>query len=101
MNEAALKAAQTYSGPEIINISSGSAISIRELVETVAETVGYRGEVVWDSTKPDGQIEKGFDVTRMKQWLKIQCPTTLRDGLRRTYEWYKGCPSEVRMATAI
>ena len=57
--------------------------------------------VVWDSTKPDGQIEKGFDVTRMKQWLKIQCPTTLRDGLRRTYEWYKGCPSEVRMATAI
>ena len=94
-------ALENYSGPEIVNISSGSAITIRELVETVAETVGYTGEVVWDSTKPDGQMEKGFDVTRMREWLKIECPTTLRDGLRRTYAWYKTRPSEVRMVTAL
>lgn len=99
--EGIARAIEIYSGPEIINISSGVAITIRELVETVAATVGYRGEVVWDSTKPDGQMEKAFDVRRMKEWLKVECPTSLREGLRRTYEWYKSCPSEVRMATAI
>lgn len=99
--EGIVRAVETYSGPDIINISSGNAITIRELVETVAETVGYQGEVVWDPTKPDGQMEKGFDVTRMREWLGVECSTTLREGLRRTYEWYKSRPSEVRMATAL
>jgi GDP-L-fucose synthase len=94
-------AIETYSGPEIINISSGQAITIRELVETVAETVGYKGEVAWDPSKPDGQMEKGFDVTRMREWLKVECRTSLREGLRRTFDWYKSRPSEVRLSTVI
>ena len=59
---AILKAAEIYSGDDIINISSGKQTTIKELVETVAEVVGFTGEINWDTTKPDGQMLKGFDV---------------------------------------
>jgi nucleoside-diphosphate-sugar epimerase len=45
--------------------------------------------VEWDSSKPDGQIDKGFDVSRMKEWLGFECSTSLDEGLRLTIEWYK------------
>lgn len=86
---AVVHAAATYNAPEIINISSGTALTIKELVETVAELTGFTGKVVWDTTKPDGQMDKQFDVTRMRELLGIQCPTTLRDGLKKTIAWYQ------------
>jgi len=92
-----LKAAGEYSGSEIINISSGRPVSIRELTETVAELVGYDGKVVWDSSKPDGQMFKGFDVTRMKTLLGCDCPTTLRSGLEKTIAWFLSNPAEIRL----
>ena len=85
--EAILLAAETYDGADIINISSGVPVTIRELAETIAELTGYRGRVVWDTTKPDGQMLKEFDVTRMRQWLGHECRTSLRDGLRLTINW--------------
>ena len=86
--EAILLATETYSGPDIINVSSGVATTVRELVETVAALTGYRGSVRWDATKPDGQLFKGFDVTRMRDWLGYTPPTSLREGLRRTIAWF-------------
>jgi len=56
---------ETYSSPEIVNIGSGSDLSIRELAQLVAETVGYPGEILWDTTKPDGTPRKLMQSTRL------------------------------------
>lgn len=70
-----------------VNISSGVATTIRELAETVAEVTGYPGEIVWDTSRPDGQMVKTFDVSRLHS-LGLNCPTKLRDGLVRTAAWF-------------
>jgi GDP-L-fucose synthase len=85
--EAVLLAAETHDRPDIINISSGVPVTIAELTGTIAELTGYPGRVAWDTTKPDGQMMKGFDVTRMKQVLGYECRTSLREGLRQTIGW--------------
>jgi GDP-L-fucose synthase len=87
--EAILLAAAQYNDPDIINISSGQETTIRELVETVSAVTGYSGRIAWDATKPDGQLKKGFDVTRMHERLRYDCRTTLRAGLERTFTWYE------------
>ena len=76
-----------YDSTDPVNISSGSTTSIRELAETVMELVGYTGQIVWDTTKPDGQMVKIFDTKRMKD-LGLSCPTTLREGLKKTIDWF-------------
>jgi GDP-L-fucose synthase len=76
-----------YDSPEPVNISSGTTTTIRELAETIREITGYAGEIEWDSTKPDGQMIKIFDVGRMHD-LDLHCDTRLLDGLRKTYEWF-------------
>ncbi len=86
---AVVLAAEQYNAPEIINISSGTRVTIRELVSLVAELSGYSGKIAWDATKPGGQMDKGFDVTRMREILGYECRTPLRQGLERTIEWYR------------
>jgi GDP-L-fucose synthase len=78
---------EEYDSVEPVNLSSGTTTSIRELVETIRDLTGFKGEIAWDTTKPDGQMEKIFDVTRMKS-LGLECPTPLRDGLRKTIDWF-------------
>ena len=95
--EAVLLAAEKYNASDIINLSSGHAVSIKELTETVAELTGYTGRVVWDASKPDGQLYKGFDVTRMKTLLSYECRTSLRDGIQKTIEWYLSKPAGLRL----
>jgi GDP-L-fucose synthase len=85
--EAIVVAAEKYESSEIINISAGVQITIRELAETIAELVGFEGEIEWDTSKPDGQIYKGFDVTRMHERLGYDARTTLREGLSKTIDW--------------
>ncbi|HRH41381.1 MAG TPA: GDP-L-fucose synthase [Pyrinomonadaceae bacterium] len=98
--KAILKAAEIYSGDDIINLSSGKETTIKELVETVAEVVGFEGTIHWDTTKPDGQMFKGFDVTRMRDWLDFECQTSLREGLEKTFKWYEENHSTARLKTA-
>lgn len=76
-----------YDSTDPVNISSGTTTSIRELAETVKELVGYTGQIVWDTTKPDGQMVKIFDTKRMKD-LGLDCSTTLREGLKKTIDWF-------------
>jgi GDP-L-fucose synthase len=95
--EVILKAAEKYSSSDLINISSGHAVTIRELTETIAELTGYPGKVVWDTSKPDGQMYKGFDVTRLKEVLGCECRTSLRDGLQKTIEWFLSKPAGLRL----
>lgn len=78
---------KNYDSSDPVNISAGRRISIRELAETVKKVTGFAGEIVWDTTKPDGQIDKIFDVTKLNA-LGLSCNTTLEEGLRRTTEWF-------------
>ena len=76
-----------YDSSEPVNISSGTRTSIKELNQAIAEMVGYRGTLSWDTTKPDGQMVKIFDVQRLSS-LGLTCATPLHDGLRRTIDWF-------------
>ncbi len=80
---------QNYDSSEPVNISSGTRTSIRELAETVAEVTGYQGALEWDTSKPDGQIDKIFDVTRLHD-LGLSCDTPLQEGLANTAGWFEG-----------
>lgn len=71
-----------------INITSGQEISIKDLAETIAELVGYKGQVLWDTSKGDGQMRKKLDDTKMKQHLDIKF-TSFKDALKETIEWYE------------
>ncbi len=78
---------ESYSSPDPVNVSSGACTSIRELATTIASAVGYTGELVWDTSKPDGQLMKIFSVTRLKS-LGLSCDTPLRAGLEKTICWF-------------
>jgi GDP-L-fucose synthase len=91
---------ETYDGDEFFNISSGTQTTIKELYATVTELMGFAGEVRWDTSRPDGQMYKGFDVARMKELIGFECSTTLRDGLQETIGWFKAnydTPGAVRL----
>jgi GDP-L-fucose synthase len=76
-----------YSGSEIVNIGVGQDISIGELAELVREVVGYGGEIVYDTSKPDGTPRKLLDVSKLSG-LGWKARTSLREGIERTYLWY-------------
>lgn len=78
---------QVYDGEEIVNIGVGSDVSIRELAELIGEIVGYRGEIVFDASRPDGPPVKRVD-TRVINGLGWQPAIDLEQGIRATYEWY-------------
>lgn len=71
-----------------VNISSGTRTSIRELAETIKNLTGFKGEIAWDTSKPEGQIDKIFDVTQLKA-LGLSCPTPLSVGLKKTIRWFR------------
>lgn len=73
---------------DTINVSSGSEISIKELTELIVEITGYKGKVEWDTSKPDGQMRKALDLTKMKQYVNISV-TDMRLALTETINWYK------------
>jgi len=76
-----------YDGSEIVNIGTGEDVSIKELAEMVKDIVGHSGEIVWDSTKPDGTPRKLLDVSRLHN-LGWKHTVPLRDGILTTYQWF-------------
>ncbi len=85
--EGILRAAEHYDDPEPLNIAVGSGQPISELASIIAETVGYEGEIVYDTSKPDGAMKKTGDIEKMKRLLDWVPPTPLRDGIRLTLDW--------------
>ena len=71
----------------LINIGIGKDLTIKALAETVQEVTGYRGALVFDTDKPDGTPQKLLDVSRLSS-LGWEAPTSLKDGIKKTYEWY-------------
>jgi GDP-L-fucose synthase len=88
-------AAAHYDSPEPVNIGSGFEISIKNLAETVAELVGFEGELRWDTSKPNGQPRRQLDVSRAEREFGFRAHTSFADGLRETVAWYEA----QRMAT--
>jgi GDP-L-fucose synthase len=82
-------AATQYDGAEPVNLGTGDEISIRELAELVGELTGYEGEIVWDTTKPNGQPRRKLDVSRAEDRFGFRAHTTLRDGLETTIAWFR------------
>lgn len=78
---------EKYDSPEIINVGCGEDISIRELAELICEVVGFKGELAWDTTKPDGTPRKLLDVSKVHA-LGWRHSIELRDGIARTYQWF-------------
>ncbi|WHY64405.1 GDP-L-fucose synthase [Cytobacillus firmus] len=85
--DACLFLMDTYEGNEIVNIGVGEDISIKELAENIKSVVGYKGEIQFDITKPDGTPRKLVDVTKLNS-LGWKATTNLDKGLKRAYQWF-------------
>ena len=79
---------QNYDSAEIINIGTGTDLTIRELAELICEVVGFRGELTWDKSKPDGTPRKLLDISKIES-LGWKATIPLREGIARTYDWFK------------
>ena len=86
--EAIVLALERYDKPAPVNIGAGLEISIRELVEQIAALTGFRGRIVWDASKPDGQPRRSLDVSRAAAEFGFRARTSFAAGLERTIHWY-------------
>jgi GDP-L-fucose synthase len=84
-----LLAADRYDGSDPVNLGTGVETSIRETAELVAEAVGFTGNIVWDSSMPNGQPRRSLDASRARELFGFEARTPLRDGLQRTVDWYR------------
>jgi len=97
--EGIILAAEQHNDSRPLNLGTGEEVSIKSLATLIAAEVGYKGRITWDSTKPNGQPRRCLDVSRIKQTIGFQAKHSLRDGLKKTIEWYRahrGTLREVR-----
>jgi GDP-L-fucose synthase len=87
--EGILLAAEKYNRADPVNLGSGNEISIKSLVEMIAHLIGFKGNLVWDTSKPNGQPRRGLDVSRAEEFFGFRASTSFEVGLRRTIDWYK------------
>lgn len=85
-----IRAARDYDESDPVNLGNGREVMIRDLVEMIARLTGFKGEIRWQASKPDGQPRRQLDVTRAAERFGFKARTSLEDGLQRTIEWYKG-----------
>jgi GDP-L-fucose synthase len=91
--EGLVLAAERYDGHEPVNLGTGEEIAIRDLAALVAEQTGFRGQVVWDTSKPNGQPRRRLDTSRARELFGFQARTRLEDGIARTVAWYRAVGS--------
>jgi GDP-L-fucose synthase len=96
MADACLHLLEHYDGPEQVNIGTGSDLTIKEIAELVADSVGYKGETSWDVSKPDGTPQKLLDVSRLAAsgWT---ARIGLREGIASTVDWYRSNVGALRL----
>jgi GDP-L-fucose synthase len=93
--EALALAAARYDGAEPVNLGTGAEISIRDLAELIASLTGFEGEIVWNTSKPNGQPRRRLDTSRAAELFGFRASTPLREGLERTIAWYRSvAPAE-------
>lgn len=87
--EGILLAAEKYDKSEPVNLGSAFEISIKDLVELIAKETGFKGQIKWDKSKPNGQPRRKLDITRAKKEFGFKSKTSFEEGLRATIAWYK------------
>jgi GDP-L-fucose synthase len=95
---AIVMAAEGYDKPEPVNLGSSTEISIRDLVTLIKRLTGFKGELVWDATKPDGQPRRKLNVDRARDEFGFESKVTFEEGLKHTIDWYEGSQLEVKPA---
>ncbi|NWG01531.1 MAG: GDP-L-fucose synthase [Syntrophaceae bacterium] len=96
--EAIVLATEKYNKPDPVNIGAGFSaqggsafggeISIKDLVELIAKLTGFKGEIIWDITKPDGQPRRMLDTSKAEKEFDFKAKTNFEDGLKKTIDWY-------------
>ena len=87
--EGIILAAEHYSKSDPVNLGAGFEISIADLIKLIAKHTGFNGEIVWDTTKPDGQPRRMLDTSKAKQKFGFEAKTSLEEGIAKTVTWYK------------
>ncbi len=90
--EGILLASEKYNKPDPVNLGAGFEISIKDLGALIAKLTGFKGRVIWDTTKPDGQPRRCLDVSKAEREFGFRAKAGFKEGLRRTIEWYKKNP---------
>lgn len=86
--EGIVLASERYDGADPVNLGVGREIVIRELVELIANLTQFRGEIRWDTSKPDGQRRRMLDTSRARELFGFEAKTAFEEGLWRTVQWY-------------
>jgi len=87
MAEAVVYALENKLPEYLYNVGSGKDITIKELAETIQSVTGHQGNILWDTSKPDGTPRKLMDVSKMKD-IGWEYKTELEDGIQKTYQWF-------------
>jgi GDP-L-fucose synthase len=93
-----VRAAEHYNDAAPVNIGVGEEITIRELITSIAALTDYKGKIVWDKSKPDGQPRRALDTSRARKQLGFIAQTGFEDGLRTTIAWYERHRSEISVS---
>ena len=87
--EGTIAATEQYDKPDPVNLGTGKEIMIKQLVSLIAKLTGFDGQIVWDTSRPDGQPRRCLDTNRAKKEFGFEAKTDLTYGLQKTIEWYK------------
>jgi len=85
-------ASEGYNKADPVNLGAGFEISMKDLVSLIAKLTGFKGRVIWDTTKPDGQPRRCLDVSKAEREFGFRAKVGFKEGLKRTIEWYKKNP---------
>ncbi len=86
--EAIILATEKYNKSDPVNLGAGFEISIKDLVELIAKLTGFKGKIIWDTSKPDGQPRRCLDTSKAEKEFGFKAKTDFEEGLKRTIEWY-------------
>jgi GDP-L-fucose synthase len=87
--EGIVLAAERYNSSEPVNLGCSFEVSIKELTQTIVRLTGFKGEIRWDTTKPNGQPRRKLDISRAKALFGFESHVSLEEGLRKTIDWYR------------
>ena len=86
--EGILLATEKYNKPDPVNLGAGFEISIKDLVDLIVKLTGFKGEIIWDTSKPDGQPRRMLDTSKAEREFGFKAKTTFEEGLKKTIDWY-------------
>lgn len=99
--EGILLAAERYNDSQPVNLGRHFEISIRELVELIARLTNFRGEVVWDTSMPNGQPRRKLDTSRSRRFFAFEARMRFEVGLQRTIDWYRDVRDDLERAGGL